>query len=165
MTQEIIGHIIGIIGVIVICLSYQTRNKNTLLVVQTVAVVLMCVQYLLIGAYSGFGLNVVCVIRNMVFYHRDKKILSSPVIPFIFSLILGVVSIFSWDGIHSLFIIAGLMINTVCLGLMNPQNLRKSLLLTCSLVLIYNIIEIFFFGLLMTCIFRNKNIIKIFFYS
>ena len=47
----------------------------------------------------------------------------------------------SWQGIHSLLIISGLAINTVFVALGVPQWLRKSILLTSTLVLIYNIIE------------------------
>ena len=47
----------------------------------------------------------------------------------------------SWQGIHSLLIIAGLAINAVFVALGVPQWLRKSILLTSTLVLIYNIIE------------------------
>lgn len=138
---EIIGHIFGVIAVGLFFLSYQISDKKKLLIVQTVATAMLCLQYILIGAYSGFGLNIVCIIRNILYFHRDKKGHSDVWLPFALAFVMAMVSLLSWDGYHSLFIIFGLMINTVCMGIFNTQNLRKSILLTCSLVLVYNLFE------------------------
>ena len=145
--METLGHIIGIVAVGVFFLSYQIFDKKKLLLVQTLATALMGLQYILIGAYSGFGLNVVCMIRNVLYYHRDKKILSGLWLPIVLAAVMAGVSLFSWDGYHSLFIILGMMINTVCMGVCNSQNLRKSILITCPLVFVYNLVEKSYGGL------------------
>ncbi|MBQ9083050.1 MAG: YgjV family protein [Clostridia bacterium] len=134
-----LGHIIGVIAIGLYFLSYQIFDKKKLLFVQTLATAMMCLQYILIGAYSGFGLNIVCIIRNLLFYHRDKKALSGVWLPVLLAVVMAVVSLFSWDGYHSLLIILGLMINTVCMGICDSQNLRKSVLLTCPMIMIYNV--------------------------
>ena len=54
-----IGHILGFISVALFFYSYQCTEKRKLVVVQTVATALSCVQYLLIGAFSGFALKFV----------------------------------------------------------------------------------------------------------
>lgn len=69
----LIGHVLGFVSVGLFFYSYQRTQKRKIMVIQTVATALSCVQYLLIGAFSGFALNVVCIIRNFVFYFRDKK--------------------------------------------------------------------------------------------
>ena len=137
--MEIVGHVFGAVAIGLFFLSYQVFDKKKLLIVQTVATAMMCLQYILIGAYSGFGLNIVCIIRNILFYHRDKKLLSGIWLPVTLALIMAVISLFSWDGYHSLLIIAGLMINTVCMGIFDSQRLRKSILLTCPMILVYNV--------------------------
>ena len=134
-----IGHILGVIAIIMFFISYQIHDKKKLIIVQSIATGLMTIQYLFIGAFSGFALNVVCLVRNFFFYHRDKKMFSGIYIPIIFSVIIAVVSVFSWDGLHSLLLIGGLMINTICFGLCTTQNLRKSILLTSTMVIIYNV--------------------------
>ena len=138
-TLELIGHILGFIAIAFYFLSYQVHDKKKLIIVQSVATDLICIQYILIGAYSGFALNIVCLIRNFFFYHREKKFFSARSIPYAFALVMAAVSAFSWDGLHSLLIVGGLMINTVCLGVCNTQNLRKSILLTSSMIIVYNI--------------------------
>ena len=138
---ELIGHFLGFIAIAFYFLSYQIHDKKKLIIVQSVATGLICIQYILIGAYSGFALNAVCLIRNFFFYHREKKFFSARIIPYAFALIMAAVSAFSWDGLHSLLIVGGLMINTVCLGVCSTQNIRKSILLTSSMIIVYNIFE------------------------
>lgn len=145
--MQIAGHIIGFISTALLFLSYQVFDKKRLIVIQTVATALSCIQYLLIGALSGFALNIVCITRNMLFYNRDKKLLAGKWLPFATALLMAGVSALSWEGLHSLFIISGLMINTVCMGLCDSQDLRKSILLTSPLVFVYNTIKLSYSGM------------------
>ncbi|MBQ8758374.1 MAG: YgjV family protein, partial [Clostridia bacterium] len=111
-----------------------------LLAMQTIATSFICVQYLLIGAYSGFALNIVCIIRNLCLYFRDKHNKTGIALPFVLAFLMMIMSVFSWEGPVSLFIMAGLVINTVCMGVLNTQNLRKSIILTSSLIILYNVV-------------------------
>lgn len=135
----IIGQILGIVAVAIFFISYQVKNQKTLLVVQTLATAVYCVHYLLIGATSGLTLNIVCIIRNLAYYFRDKPILRGKWVPYFFAAVICVIGAFSWQGYYSLFIIIGLAINTVCLSMTDTQKVRYSVLLTCSLVLTYNV--------------------------
>ena len=139
--MKMLGHIFGVIAIVLFFISYQVFDKKKLLFVQTLATATLCLQYILIGAYSGFGLNIVCVIRNILYYHRGKKALSGLWLPVVLALVMAILSLFLWDGYHSLFIIFGLVINTVCMGVCDSQSLRKSILLTCPLVFVYNLFE------------------------
>ena len=51
---------------------------------------------------------------------------------------MGAVGALSWQGYMSLFIIVALVLNTLFLSDSNVQTLRKSILFTSTLVLIYN---------------------------
>ena len=55
------------------------------------------------------------------------------------TLIMAVMSAFLWEGYHSIFFVIGITVNTLAMGYLNAQNLRKSILLTSSLILIYNL--------------------------
>ena len=144
----LIGHILGFVSVGLFFYSYQRTQKRKIMIIQTVATALSCVQYLLIGALSGFALNIVCIIRNFAFYYRDKKHSTDLILPVIFALCMAVVSIFSWEGIHSLLITLGLVVNTVCMGVCDAKNFRKTILISSSLILIYNIFASSYSGVL-----------------
>ena len=69
----LLGHVLGFISVALFFYSYQRTQKSKIMLIQTAATALSCVQYLLIGATSGFALNIVCIIRNFAFYYREKN--------------------------------------------------------------------------------------------
>lgn len=146
--MEIVGHILGAVAIGLFFLSYQIFDKKKLLIVQTLATAMLCLQYIFIGAYYGFGLNIVCIIRNLLYYRRDKRSISGLGLPILLALVMAFVSLFSWDGYHSLLIITGLMVNTVCMGAFDSQKLRKSILLTCPMILVYNVFEASYSGII-----------------
>lgn len=136
--MRIIGHILGILAIGLFFLSYQISEKKKLLVVQTLATTCMCLQYACLGAYAGFASNIVCIIRNILFYYRKKDTTFGKWLPVGLALVMGVVSVLGWDGYYSLFVIVGLMVNTLCMGYLEPQGLRKSVLFTCTLIILYD---------------------------
>ena len=135
---EIIGQIIGILAVILSFLTYQMKSKRGILAMLSCATVLFCAHYACLGAMVGLVLNIVGIIRNLCYYHNDKRFLSSKAVPVILAVTMGILGVFTWEGYHSAFFVVGLMLNTLAMGYFGPQNLRKSLLLTCSLIFIYN---------------------------
>ena len=143
-----IGHILGFISVGLFCYSYQRTKKDKLLIIQTAATALSCIQYLLIGAYSGFALNIVCIIRNFVYYQRDKKQRTDWITPAILAVCMAIMSFFSWEGLHSLLITLGLVINTICMGMFGAHKFRKTILISSTLILAYNIFAHSYSGML-----------------
>ena len=140
---EIAGHVVGSIGVLLTFVSYQMHDKRKLIFIQTLATLRMSLQYILIGALSGCFLNIVCIVRNVFFYNRDggKKFFSYGFYPILFAVLIAIVSLFSWEGAHTLFLTSALAANTVIMGYSSPQTLRKSVLVTCSMIIVYNVIE------------------------
>ncbi len=136
---EIAGQIISIVAVIVSFITYQMKSKRGIMVMLSVATGISCIAYALLGGTVALVLNLVSIVRNICYCNSDKRILSSKAIPVVLALIMGVLSIFTWEGAHSAFFVVGLMLNTLAMGYFNPQNLRKSILLTSSLILIYNL--------------------------
>jgi len=151
-TREIIGQIIGIFGVVLTFLSYQMKAKKTLLLLQLLGITLISIQYFMINALSGAVLNVVCLIRTLFFYFTEERIKNQKLKTYVFPLLFaGLVCVFgalSWEGWYSILLLICLAINSFCIGACNPQNLRKSLLFTCTLALIYNVIVFSIGGML-----------------
>ena len=135
----IIGQIIGIIAMAIFFISYQFKEAKKLMVFQCLAVVSICIHYLLIGATSGLILNLVCLARNICYANRDKRLLSGIWVPIFFCIAMGIVGILSWQDYYSIFIITGLIINTIFLSQPNTQILRYSILLTSPLVFTYDV--------------------------
>ena len=146
--MKLLGHAAGFLALVLFIISYQLREKRTLLAVQTAATALMCAQFFFLGATSGFALNIICIIRNAVYFFRDRTGRRGKAVPVIMAAVMAAVSLYTWEGPRTLLIASGLMINTVCMGLLDNQGLRKSVILTCTLTTCYNIIERAPFGAL-----------------
>ena len=97
------------------------------------------VHYLLLGAYSGMIMNAVGIIRNFFYYNSEKKFFSWKGWPIVFALISGTLGVLAWEAWYSVFVVAGIVINTVCMSFKNAQNIRKSILVTSPMVLAYDL--------------------------
>ena len=148
MLPEILGQTLGIISTLITALSYQANTKKKLLFIHSVATLCICISYLLLGATSGFALNIVSLIRNVCFYFQKEGKTPFYISTSIFVVMMGILGAMSWQGPISLLIIVALAANTVFLSLGKPQVLRYSILVTSLMVLIYNIYVLSIGGIL-----------------
>ena len=143
----LIGQLFGVVAVILGFVSYQMKTSKGLKLAQMSTSVVFCIHYCLIGARSAFAMNIVSSVRNYVYSNSDKKIFSYKIYPILFAVITAFMGFMSWEGAHSLFVIAGLVINTLAMSMKNPQSIRKSILISSPLVIIYDIFVKSFGGL------------------
>ena len=139
MTNEIIGQIIGIIATVITFISYQANTKKSLLIIQSIATLCTCLSYFFLGASSGFALNIICLIRNTIFYFQKEGTKLQYISAGTLAVAMAFVGALSWQGPVSLLIIVALAANTVFMSFGKPQLLRQSVLVTSSMVLLYNI--------------------------
>ena len=165
MDMELAGQILGFIAVILGIISFQMKTAKKLVIMNLAVCVTFCMHYFCIGAYSGLALNFVGVLRNIFYANKNSKFYSKRVTPVIFAIIMGVMGVLSWQGAKSLLVISGLVINTVCMSFENPQNIRKSILVTSPLVLIYDIIEFSIGGMIYETMVIVSSIVGIFRYK
>jgi len=135
----IIGQVFGIIAIILGFVSYQVRTKRQLLYVQSAVSFVFCIHFFMIGAYSGMAMNAVSLVRNFVYDYRMQKGKGGKLVPCIFVCAQLVMCVLTWEAWYSVFIMFGLAINTYCMSYTNPQSVRKSILITSPLVLIYDL--------------------------
>ena len=159
------GQIIGWIAALLTFISYQCKEHKALLTVQTLSSLSICISYLLLDAQSGMLLNVICIIRNFIIYKKDLKIFSYPFWPYLLAVVMAVTGALSWQGPISLLIIAALTVNTLFLYFPKVQNLRKSILFTSTLVLIYNVFYSVWGGVVNEAIAISSSVIGIYRYK
>ena len=139
MAGEIAGQVLGIIATIITFISYQANTKKSVLLIQSAATFCTCIGYYLLGASSGFALNIICLVRYGVYYFQKEGSKFQYLSAGVLTLAMVIVGAMSWQGPISLLIIIALAANTVFLSFGKPQLLRQSVLVTSSLVLIYNV--------------------------
>ncbi len=135
----IVGQVFGIIAIALGFASYQMRTQKQILVTLSATAIALAVHYGLIGAYPAMAMNIVNIFRNIVYNHRNNTGRQDKFTPILFAVIQAVMGILTWNAWYSVFVVAGIVINSYCMSFSNPQNVRKSLLVSTPLVLIYNV--------------------------
>ncbi len=137
----IIGQSLGVVAIALGFLSFQMKTQKNILIVQIVTAVVFALHYLLIGAVIGMAMNTILIFRNIAYYFRSKKGSNNKIVPICFIVIITIVGIITWDEWHSIFMFMGVFLNTIAMSFANPQNVRRSILVTCPLAIIYDLFE------------------------
>ncbi len=139
MTAEIIGQIFSILAMALTVVSFQMKTKKQILVMQTVGSAFFLSSYVLFGSWAAVCLNIVFLIRNTVFYFKDKKWASHGV--WLYSILALVVAAgaLGFKTYLDIFPIVGSIFGTVA-AYMKRENMFRLLKLGDSPCwLIYNI--------------------------
>lgn len=152
MSKELWGQILGIVATLIITSAYQANTKKGLLMIQTPGIAVLCVSYLLLGASSGFALNVVCVLRNLGCFFVKEKTKLYYAMTGVLMVAMGVMGFLSWESYISLILIVALVANTFFIALGKPQILRYSIVITSTMCLIYNVVVFSVGGILLEAI-------------
>ena len=138
--MKILIQIIGIVAMICSVSSFQLNKHKHIMLVQILATALFGLQYFLLGAYTGLALDIAGVLRDIVYYNKDKKWASSNWWTVFWVLVMLVVGIFTYQNWISLLMTAAMMLNTVSFSFTKPKLVRTTILISSPLLLVYNIL-------------------------
>lgn len=79
MSNVLIAQIVGLVAMAFNVLSYQQKNQRDVIAYQLGGSILFSVNYLMLGAVVGGILNIVAIIRALVFLNREKTRADNPV--------------------------------------------------------------------------------------
>lgn len=135
----ILSQIFGLIALIFLALSFTKNKKNHLLKYQSLANLAYASQYLMLGAYVGFCLHLMCLFRNIVFNNYKNGKVPLYLLIIVVLLMIGL-SMLSYRSIFDIIPIIGLVLNSYGLWQKNLTISRLSEVLACILVIIYNVV-------------------------
>lgn len=69
---DIVAQLFGLAGMTVNVLSFQRKSSRNIIFMQIFGSLLFCINYMMLGAYSGALLNLVAIFRAYVYSHREK---------------------------------------------------------------------------------------------
>ena len=136
----IVANIIAFVAVAVTFISYQVNSQKKLLVIQIVATVISAVSFMVLGAWTGFAMNCVAILRNVAYYNKDRKPFDNKLVPYVFAAIMIGLGIATWTEWYCVLSVVGLVINTVALSSPSAQLIRGSILVTSPMVLLYDLL-------------------------
>ena len=109
----IFAQIIAIFAIIAYSFAPHQKTKKKVLTFKIVSNSLYTLQYLLLGAISAAGTNLINVLQSIIFYNYAKENKKVPVLwGIIFSIIIILLGIFSYKDITSIIPIVLALITT-----------------------------------------------------
>ena len=124
--------------------------------------ILLFLQYIFLGAYSGAFTNVVGLLRTIIFSQKNKNKFFSTKIPLFGIIILYVIiNIFTYDGISSLFPAIASIIYAIVLWQDDPKNIRIGSAIMLLMWFIYNLVVKAYVGALIEGILFMSALIAI----
>ena len=133
--NNIPAHICALIGFIFLIISTQVKEKNKILLFQSLFSFFFFLQYILLGVYSAGILNLVSLVRNIVYYKNTNKISTYSII--ILTFLVGLICTIC-DMKNYVFIISviPLIINLLYAYSLSKKNivLIKKVFLVCSII-------------------------------
>ncbi len=167
----ILAQIIGFIAIAMNIISVQFNTHFKIMLFKSLGSFLFCVQYLLLGAYTGMVMDLVGVIRNFIFAHNVKKGKSNKWWIILFCLITAMAGlttiILTWSAtlitlsrwtndatalttiavIISVISIVAKLLSTIGYGFKSPHAIRMINLPTFAMWCVYNFVVFSFAGI------------------
>lgn len=84
----IIGNIIALIASFVMVYTGYVKKKNKIIIFQSIYLGLLALSNLVLGGYVGFIVDVLCFVRNIIYYY-DKLGLKEKIVITILSIVLS----------------------------------------------------------------------------
>ena len=140
----------GAIGLIFLLISFNINNKDKLLKYQIFSSSFFSIQYLCLNAITGCLMNLLSLIRNIIFKKYNNNIPIIYLLLMIFSMV--VLTVFFYDGIISLLPAIAVSVYSIGLWQKNLTVIRLLELISCILFIIYNINVVAITGLISTII-------------
>lgn len=138
--MKILTQIIGIAAMVASVYSFQLNKHKHIMIAQIIATALFGIQYYFLGAFTGTALDAVAVVRDIVFYNKDKKWAAGNFWTVLFSLMMVVFGIITYQGWVSVFMIISMVFNTITFSFTNPKLVRRTILIASPFMLVYNIL-------------------------
>ncbi len=133
------AQIIGIVAIIVNFISFQFKEHKRIMLYRAANELLLALQYFLLGAYTGMAMNLVGVIRDIVFADMVKKEKSTIKARALFSTVFLIAGIFTFDGFKTVFSSGAKVVSTCLYGSSNTKIVRIGVLFTNLSWLVYDI--------------------------
>ena len=132
---------IGFAGVALFVVSYQIRSNRALFLCQLTGCIVFCVQFSLMGAYTGAISLLVNILRNLLLLKSDdwKWARSRGTLALIL-LMLGVMTALTWAGWISLLPFLSVAVTSVGYWTDNAQKIRLSQLVGSPCTLTYDVL-------------------------
>ena len=132
---------IGFIGLFFVALSFQNKQRKGILLFQMLASVFYVIHFLLLGALTGFIMNLISIARCYVFYNKEKEWASKKIWLYFFMVLATLGAVFTWKNSFSILPMIGMCVGTASFWMNNPKHIRLLILISPPCWFTYNLIS------------------------
>lgn len=140
--MNIIAQIIGFVAMILSVTSFQMKTKKQIIIMQCLTGIVFATHYFMLPdgtGLAGAAVNLVAIVRNIVFYFNYKPIFRSKLWVVLFGILMGGSAIVSRPEPISIFMCIAMVFNTLSIAAEKPENVRKIILISSPFAFVYNI--------------------------
>ena len=137
----LIGQCFGILAMITSILMYQFKKHRTIMLLMLLCSALWCIHFAFLGAMTGVIMNLINVVRALVFTQREKPWCGKVWVPAVFAAASVAAVIFTWDGPYSLLPCVASVAATVGNWQKDTQRLRLFTIIVCVGWFAYNAVH------------------------
>ncbi len=134
------ANIIALAAAVITFISYQVNSARRLLVILCISAAVSGLSFAVLGAWTGVAMNGVVLVRNIVYYSKDRLGRAGRLFPILFALAALVFGICTWDAWFCAFSVAGLIIDCLALSSPSAQFIRGSILITAPMFFVYDLL-------------------------
>lgn len=135
---DIITQIIGFVAFALAVLTFQSNKHKSITLTKCASDALFVVQFIMLGAYTGAMMNGIGCVRNIVYSILVEKKKNVRIAVIVFSIIVVISGIATWNGPISLLAIFGKLLSTLSYAFKNPRNVRRMTIPVCIVWGIYD---------------------------
>jgi len=155
-TQYVISQVFAIIMYIFLALTYYMKDRKIILVLGILSLIASTISYILLNAYTGIAMNMVALIRNIIFIldekkngKKEKNNKKDIIILAILYMIITLFTVFTYKGFFSLFSVFATMLYTYAVW-QKKANVYKILGIPIGILwIVYNVYVISLFGVIL----------------
>ena len=139
--SELAIQAIGFVGVAFFIASYQIKSNKALFMCQMIGCIIFCVQFFILGAYTGAISLIINIIRNLLLVKRkDWKWVDRRSTMLVILALLAAMTIYTWDGAISLLPFISVAVTTIGYWSNNAQKIRLSQFFGSPCTLLYDVL-------------------------
>lgn len=150
--MDIVAQVLSIIAMAMNILSYQGKKQRTVFAFQLVGASFFAISFFMLDAVTGAILNIIGIIRALVFLNKDRLKADRPVwlAVFVATFIASYVLTFTLFGkelslpnlLIELLPVAGMTLTTISFQRKDAKSIRVFGLINSPLWLVYNVISL-----------------------
>ena len=149
----IVSQIFAILMYVLLASTYYLKNRKTVLTINILAMVAQAISFICLKAYTGLAMDIVAIIRNIIFMIDEKKngkreqnTKRDIIILAILYVITILLSVFTYSGLPSLFSVLGTFLYTYSVWQKNTNTYKLLGIPTSMSWIAYNIYVKSIFG-------------------